>query len=76
MSGNDNHCSYPRLTSWRLRETVMGGGGGFICLFICLFLCHFLGAHHILLGQAWAGDKGELSTCRHCADSGLETDCT
>jgi len=30
----------------------------------------------IFLGQGWAEGKGELATCRHCADSGQETDCT
>jgi len=36
------------------------------------FLCGFLGAHLIFLGQAWAEGKGELATCRHCADCGRE----
>jgi len=40
-----------------------------------LLLCNFLDAHLDLLGQAWAGAKGELATCRHRADSGQETDC-
>ena len=26
----------------------------------------------IIRGQAWAEDKGELATCRFCADSGRE----
>jgi hypothetical protein len=38
-----------------------------------LFLCYLSGAHHIVLGQAWAEGKGELATSRHRADSGRET---
>jgi len=38
VSGNDNHCSYPRLTSWRLWETVMGGGGSFVFSFVFSFV--------------------------------------
>ena len=44
--------------------------------FLSLFLCHFFGARHTFLGQAWAEGKGALATCRHCADSGQEMDCT
>jgi len=40
------------------------------------FFCNSLGAHLIFWGQAWVEGKGELATCRHCADSGQETDCT
>jgi len=31
---------------------------------------------HAFWGQAWAEGKGVLATCRHCADSGQELDCT
>jgi len=62
-----------------------GEGWGEGCAFICsfflsftparlLFLCNSLGAHHIVLGKAWAEGSGELATCRHRADSGQETD--
>jgi len=52
------------------------GGSIFICLSHLSFFCDSLGALHFLRGQAWAEGKVELATCRHCADSRQETDCT
>ena len=37
------------------------------------FPLQFFGTYFIFLGQVWAEGKGELATCRHCADSGRET---
>ena len=44
----------------------------FACLFPLSFPLLFPWCHHILFRQAWAEGKGELATCRHCADSGRE----
>ena len=63
------------------RTGLKGGGVDSGPSFVFSFVFHarspfnFLVAPHIVLGQAWAEGKGELATCRHCADSGLDTDC-
>ena len=63
------------------RTGLKGGGVDSGPSFVFSFVFHarspfnFLVAPHIFLGQAWTEGKGELATCRHCADSGLDTDC-
>jgi len=71
--------AFPPPRSWHRQVRSEDGSRFFLCHSFCrLSLCYFLGAHHIILGQAWAEGKGELATCRHRADSGQEnwTRCT
>jgi len=78
-AGGEPRCSCPHPTSWRPQKRVRRCNPMFfpwsVTLASFLFLCNSLGAHHIFVGQAWAEGKGVLATCRHCADSGQETDC-
>jgi len=65
----------PPFLPTRLHGVRRRGEAISLVSFLSHTLFNFLGAHHIFLGQVWAEAKGELTTCRHCADSGQETGC-
>ena len=70
-AGGKLHFSFPRLTSWHPQERA---SPVFFCPFsFVLSFVISLVRFTSFLGQAWAEGKGELATCRHCAQ---ETDCT
>ena len=71
--GREHRGSSPRRTSWRPPESARLVNLSFSFV---LFLITFLSALHISLGQAWTEGEGVPATCRHCADSGQELDCT
>ena len=71
--GGDHCCSYPCLTSWHPQERATS-------VSILSFPCVFPFAIPLARITPWDRPerkvKGLLATCRHCADSGQETDCT
>jgi len=81
-AGGDHHCSYPRLTSWRLRERHKGPGGAFPLFIPLSFTLAFRSCVITLVRASASWDrpgrraKGNLQRAATARTADRKPDCT